>query len=81
MTLVLCNPGYQPGVFKKAWKMLIFISMTCLYKMNKYVILNRGLYRWDAPRKVVIRGLINYELQDLLHFSTAQEVEIPDRDT
>ncbi len=31
----------------------------------KKVILNRGLYRWAAPRSVFVRGLVNYRFQDL----------------
>ncbi len=29
------------------------------------VILNRGLYRWAAPRSVFVRGPVNYRFQDL----------------
>ena len=33
------------------------------------VILNRGLYRWAAPRSVFVRGLINDRIQDLRRLS------------
>ena len=33
--------------------------------VNNQVILNRGLYRWAAPRNVFVRGLMNYRIQDL----------------
>ncbi len=37
--------------------------------VKNQVILNRGLYRWAAPRSVFVRGLVNYRFQDLQRLS------------